>query len=153
MKKTIFDPESKAVMLARIAKMNPDSKALWGKMNARQAMCHLADQLRFALGQVKVAGKAGFFGRTVVKFLVLAGMPAPKGKVQTMPELDQITAGTKPTDFEKDRQTLYALIENVLSQGEDFPWAEHPIFGKLNRKQWGKLIWSHLQHHLSQFGV
>lgn len=153
MKKTIFDAEAKALMLKRIAAMKPDSKALWGKMNARQAICHLADQLRFAIGEMKVAGKAGFFGRNVAKYLVLSGMPAPKGKVATMPELDQLTAGTKPVEFEQDRQALYALIDVVCAKGADFAWAVHPIFGELSRKQWGKLIWLHLQHHLSQFGV
>ena len=153
MKKTLLNPEAKTAMMAIIAKLQPGSPALWGKMNAAQVLCHLADQLRVALGELKLAGTAGFFGRTIMKRLVLMGMPAPKGKVPTMPEIDQLTAGTKPTEFEKDRQTLYALIDLVVAKGEDYPWGYHPVFGALNGAQWCRLAWTHLDHHLQQFGV
>jgi hypothetical protein len=153
MKNTILDPEAKKAIVARIAQLKPDSPALWGKMNVAQVLCHLADQFRGALGELKWEGNASFFGRTLLKTLVLSGMPAPKGKVQTMPEIDQLIAGTKPTNFEKDRQTLYALIDTVISKNEDYPWAAHPAFGKMTKQQWCRLAWSHLNHHLKQFGV
>ncbi len=153
MKKTLLDPDTKTALMARIAKLQPDTPALWGKMNVAQVLCHMADQFRVALGEFPVQGEAGFFGRTVVRWLVLAGMPAPKEKVATMPELDQRTAGTKPTDFEKDRQTLYAYIDIVVSKGVEYPWASHPFFGKFGEKEWCRMGYIHLDHHLRQFGV
>jgi hypothetical protein len=153
MKNTLLDPDAKTAMMARIAKLQPDSPALWGKMNAAQVLCHLADQFRMALGELPVKGEAGFFGRTLMRWLVLAGMPAPKGKVSTMPELDQLTAGTKPTEFEKDRQSLFGYIAIMVSKGSEYAWAAHPVFGKMGEPEWCRMGWIHLDHHLSQFGM
>ncbi|HEX2900585.1 MAG TPA: DUF1569 domain-containing protein [Bacteroidia bacterium] len=153
MKNNLLNSDAKTAMMARIAKLQPGMPALWGKMNVAQVLCHLADQFRMALGEIPVAGKAGFMGRTFMKWLVLAGMPAPKGKIQTMPELDQLTGGTKPTDFEKDRQILYAYIDIMVAKGNDYPWAAHPSFGPMNQTEWCRMGWIHLNHHLAQFGV
>jgi hypothetical protein len=153
MKKNILNTESRALMLKRISELWPDSQALWGKMNAPQCICHLADQLRMALGTLPVEGKPSFLGRTLIRMIVLMGAPAPKGKASTAPELDQLTAGTKPTNFEDDRKALYHLLDVFLAKSDNFMFQRHPFFGDLNKHQWGKMIWSHLDHHLSQFGV
>ena len=153
MKKNILDPKTRAVTLERIAQFKAGSPALWGKMNADQCMCHLADQLRMAFGQIKTAGVPSFMGRFVMKRLVLWGMPAPKGKVPTAPEIDQLTAGTQPTTFEQDREMLLELLEAFFRKDESFEFQPHPFFGPLTKNQWGKLVWTHLDHHLRQFGV
>lgn len=153
MKKNILDAEARATILVRIGKMKPDAAAVWGKMNAAQCMCHMADQLRMLLNELPTADRSTFMSRTLVKTLVMAGMPAPKGKVPTAPEIDQVSAGTKPTTFEADRKALLHLIDRYLATPEGFAYQVHPFFGRLTRRQWGKLIWSHLDHHLGQFGV
>jgi hypothetical protein len=152
MKKTVLDPIAWAAMRGRIASLKPDSPALWGQMNAAQCLCHLADQLRMALSQLKVAGEPSFMGRTVMKTLVLMGMPAPKGKIKTFPEIDQRTAGTKPTSFEADRATLCSLIETFIGTPESFAFQRHGFFGKFSKREWGRMAWIHLDHHLRQFG-
>ncbi len=153
MKKNILDAKTRAHTLERIAQFKAGSPALWGKMNAAQCMCHLADQLRMAFGQIKVAGVPTFMGRMVVKRLVLLGMSAPKGKVSTAPEIDQLTAGTQPTTFEEDRETLLELLEAFFRKSDTYEFQDHPFFGPLTKNQWGKLAWTHLDHHLRQFGV
>jgi hypothetical protein len=153
MKKNVLDSEARALMLGRIAGFKADSVAQWGKMNAAQCICHLADQLRMALGHMKVGGTPGFFGRTVMKNLVLMGMPAPKGKVPTAPEIDQQTAGTKPTNYEADRKRLLELLDEFVGKSASFTYQAHPFFGPMSKQQWGKLVWSHLDHHLRQFGA
>lgn len=153
MKKSILDPDGLASMLARIGNMKADAPAQWGKMNAAQCMCHMADQLRMLLNELPTADRSTFMSRTFVKTLVMLGMPAPKGKVPTAPEIDQVSAGTKPTTFEADRKVLLHLIDRYLATPEGFAYQTHPFFGRLSRKQWGKLVWTHLDHHLSQFGA
>jgi hypothetical protein len=32
-------------------------------------------------------------------------------------------------------------------------FSPHPFFGKLNNKDWGRVTWKHLNHHLVQFGA
>ncbi len=89
-----------------------------------------------------------------MKWLVLGGMPAPKGKVQTYAEIDQVAnGGTSPTLFASDIKALKLQIETFIARGDDFNWQIHPTFGKMSHRQWAKLAYSHLDHHLSQFGA
>ncbi|MCA0390144.1 MAG: DUF1569 domain-containing protein [Bacteroidetes bacterium] len=37
------------------------------------------------------------------------------------------------------------------SYGDDGP-REHPYFGNLSKKQWSRLAYIHINHHLKQFG-
>lgn len=114
-------------------------------------VCHCTDQLRMALGELKTQDVSTFISRSILKPLVVANiLKAPKGKVQTLAELNQEKAGTKPTQFEADKQLLFEYLAKFIdSEG---PFAAHGGFGKLNKDQWAKMIASHLDHHLSQFG-
>ncbi|MDP2363498.1 MAG: DUF1569 domain-containing protein, partial [Ignavibacteria bacterium] len=91
--------------------------------------------------------------KTVLKHLILLGMPAPKGKVETVPELKQGIGGTKPTTFEYDKKTLFSLVKNFKNIVEQKPNQIHPAFGKMNTKQWARLCYIHLDHHLKQFSA
>lgn len=152
--KNICNPEDLARIRARIQAMRPDSPRQWGRMTAGQALAHLADQFRLANGEVPTKDVSNWFTRTVMKRLVLWGMPAPKGKVKTAEEIDQLIGGTPPTTFEADRETLLRLIDWLvqLPEGGLLPHA-HPFFGKMDKQQWGTLAHTHLDHHLRQFGV
>lgn len=152
MKKTILDAVARQQIFARLEKISPSAKAGWGKMNVKQMLPHCGDQFRLAMNEIPVTGKSSFLGRTIARWLVLAGMPAPKGKVQTFPEIDQLNAGTPPKEFEQDKQNLRKLIEEFVSKDESFNWAYHPFFGKMTQKTWAKLAYSHLDHHFKQFG-
>lgn len=152
MKKNILDSAAQSSMEERIARIRPDSQRLWGKMTAAQCLCHLADQLRMALGHLPVKDQSTFMSRTLFKMLVMAGMPAPKGKIETAPEINAQLQGTQPTEFEADRHSLHELIRDFLKTGDNFRYQAHPFFGPLTRHQWGKLIYTHLDHHLTQFG-
>ena len=140
-------------IIQRIKSLRADSPALWGKMDVNQMVVHLSDQLRCALGDMKTQRMGNILHRTLAKWLVMAGMKAPKGKVKTVPEFDQALKGTRVTSFEADRQALHTLLERFAAAPDAYPWQEHPAFGHLNKKQWGRLAYTHLDHHLSQFGV
>ena len=53
------------------------------------------------------------------------------------------------TGIENEKQDLLNYLENAKGQVELMP---HPFFGKLNRQEWARLIYKHLDHHLNQFG-
>lgn len=133
----------------RINLLDPDKKPLWGRMNVNQMICHCSDQIVMALGKIEIRYVGNFFSRKVLKNLILLGMPAPKGKVKTYKELDQFDAGTKPTTFEKDKISLIKVLESF---NHEFPARQtvvHPTFGKMDKRQMGRLIYIHLK----QFGV
>ena len=149
---SLFDSIKREEIISRIDKLTPENKALWGRMNVSQMLCHCADTLKMATGERPVADKSSFAKRALLKPLILYVLPIPKG-VPTASELDQAREGTSPTDFETDRKDLLSLIERICSLRQDFTWAAHPAFGKMNYKQWGLLAHKHIDHHLKQFGV
>ncbi len=132
--------------------LTPDSNGLWGKMNVHQMLCHCSDQIKLALGDLSAKPIGGWFHRTVLRFMVLYVIKIPKGKVPTVPEINQQKQGTKPVEFEADRKVLLDLISRFLDN-PDIKIFPHPAFGNLNRKEWSRMMYSHIDHHLEQFGV
>jgi hypothetical protein len=148
----LLEPETLGRIRARILDLRPDSPREWGKMTVLQALAHMADQLRIPSGEISAKDVSNFVSRHIVKNLVLAGMPAPKGKVATVAELDQRTGGTPPTTFEADKTKLLVLIDWLVSLPADAKLPAHPFFGTMSKRQWARLAYTHLDHHLRQFG-
>jgi hypothetical protein len=134
----------------RLADLKRDDLPIWGKMNVGEMLCHTADQVKLAMGEIVSEDKSTFMMRTLVKNLILAGMKPGKG-VGTMAEINPHKLGSKPVNFDSDRDYLLRKIDDFIVCDEKV-LKPHPVFGKLSKKQWGKLVYSHLDHHLSQFG-
>jgi len=149
---SLFNENKCGEIVNRINKLSPESKALWGKMNVNQMLCHLADALKMAINEREVADKSSFAARVFLKPLVLYVLPIPKN-VPTAREIDQMQDGTPPVDFEADKKDLLVCIEKMCALQEDFAWAAHAKFGSMNRREWGLLAHKHIDHHLKQFGV
>jgi len=140
-------------VLQRIAALKPETPARWGRMNAHQMLCHLADSFRAVAGDKKVSPASGIMQRTVVKWAALyLPMPWPKG-VRTRPEVEQGAGGTPPTDFCRDRIELIHEIERFADPNRKFAWHPHPIFGMMSERQWLRWGYLHADHHLRQFGA
>lgn len=147
--KSILNKKTKQNIIDRVQSINGSEHALWGKMNVHQMICHLTDQILVGLGEKSSKDVSNFVLRTIAKNIILMGMSAPKGKVKTVPEMDQNIEGTPPKELSTDKEKLIASIEKLSEKTETAP---HPAFGKMNQKQWCKLAYSHLDHHLKQFG-
>lgn len=144
---TLLKDEDRAALIARLRQIQPDTPARWGKLNAPAMLCHLADQLRVALGEIPTKAVHTFLSRTLIKWLVVnTGLQPPPGKVETAPEM----LTTSPTTWEAD---LAACEQLAIRVGRGEARTEHPMFGRLNPAEWGRLCWKHLDHHLRQFGV
>jgi hypothetical protein len=93
------------------------------------------------------------YPRSLLKWVALwAPMPWPKG-FKTVPELDQQVCGTQPAVFESDVRELQSLVERFAHQPRDFQWQPHPYFGQMSEKEWMRLAYLHMDHHLRQFGA
>lgn len=143
----------RATILDRIARLTPEAQRQWGKMTVSQMVCHCTDQMRIALGEKAAADFGNFLHKTIIKYLVINVIRAPKGKIKTISELDQDREGTPPADFASDKQSLVAIIEKFVQRSETGTFTAHPVFGKMTNEEWGKLAYKHLDHHLEQFGV
>jgi len=151
--KNIIDDSIKTEIIQRIEKLNSSATAKWGKMNVNQMLCHCADQLRLANGTKQSKFVGNIMLTTVLKWLILTVLKAPKGKVKTVKELEQGDGGTNPTTFGADRETLINLVKNFDESFKTNKTEVHPAFGKMNHWQFGRLAYVHLDHHLNQFGV
>lgn len=151
--KNILNLNDKKLIIDRVSTLTPDSKRIWGKMNTNQMICHCADQIKLAEGKIDIKFVGNFFLTKIMKNLILIGLPAPKGKVKTYRELDQLENGTKPTAFENDIKLLVDAINNFDFEFPSNKNVLHPSFGNMSKKEWARLIYVHLDHHLRQFGA
>jgi hypothetical protein len=150
--KNVLTESVKQELIARINTLCENDKALFGKMNCHEMICHSADQIRMAAGEIKTDYIGNALTSSLLKHLILFGMPAPKGKVETVKELKQGAGGTKPVRFEDDKKSLSGLIANFNAYYAHDMKIIHPAFGAMNKKQWGRLVFIHADYHLKQFG-
>ena len=144
---TLLDVEDRSRLIQRLQRVRPDAKPAWGTLDAPRMICHLADSLRVALGDVSAKPVHTFATRTLLKYVVVhTGLAVPRGKIQTAPEM----LASRPATWEADISACVALAERV---GKGSARAVHPMFGPLSPQEWGRLCWKHANHHLVQFGV
>ncbi|MBK7910648.1 DUF1569 domain-containing protein [Candidatus Pollutiaquabacter sp.] len=147
----LFHPPDFDSILQRIQNLNADAERKWGTMNVHQMVVHCSDPIREVLGIRPTRNLSNLLLRTVGKWMALYGPEWQKGKFPTSPDYDQLKKGTPPTTFESDREQLQRLLEKVRELPLNHPMPAHPAFGKMSRKEWGRLGYRHLDHHLRQF--
>jgi len=148
--KNLFDPSAAEEILSRFDKLQPDSKALWGKMNVAQMLAHIQVPTQVALGDRKLKQSLPglLFGR-IAKKKLLSEKPFPTS-LPTDPSF--LMKGDH--DFQTEKQKALALLNRLAAGGESaLTKNTHPFFGKMTADEWGILTWKHMDHHLRQFGV
>lgn len=146
---TFANLAAKTAIRRRLEQLTPTTPRRWGKMTPHQAVCHLTDGYRSAVGEKSVAPIHNVFTRSVMRFVALhTPMAWPKG-VKTLPEVDQEQGGTKPVDWDRDLAELVRRID-AFAAVEGRP---HAIFGPLTGSEWNVWAFRHADHHLRQFGL
>jgi hypothetical protein len=150
--KSLEDPQCKQEILGRIGKLRQDSARRWGKMTASQMVCHLSDSFLGVMGRKPISIEPNYRARKLVKGIALY-LPVqwPKG-VPTRPEFDSAIGGTRPADFETDKQGLLRLVEEFSGQPRSFEFRPHPMFLEMSEREWMRWGYLHVDHHLRQFG-
>ena len=144
---TIFDTRARRELAQRIKRLTPESQRLWGSMTSAQALAHLHDALRMALGDLAVRGRRTPLRFTPIKQVIIYLAPFPKG-APTAPEL----TGRAAADFDAEITSICGMLERCADPAQALA-DEHPAFGRLTRRAWGVLVYRHTDHHLRQFGV
>jgi Protein of unknown function (DUF1569) len=148
---SLSDPGAVEAIVARLNKLHDKRPRAWGKMTAHEMLCHLNDSFAGVMGERPISSIETWWSRNVLKYIALHTTLAwPKG-TPTRPEVDQTRAGTKPTEFDRDRAQTIALLRRFAAV--DGTYAKHPFFGALTRDEW--MIWGYRQtdHHLRQFAL
>lgn len=94
-----------------------------GKFNAHQMLCHLQDQMSYALG-IKKEDKERLKGPPMfIRHMLRLFLPWPKGKVQTLPSMLE----TQPEEWEKDKAKVLKLMDSFADVTEKAYWPHHPF--------------------------
>jgi hypothetical protein len=146
--KSSWEPEAQRELTDRVGRLAWDRRAEWGTFTAPKMVCHLADSLRMAMGDLKVAPKRLPIRYPPLKQLIIYLAPFPKG-APTAPEL----LVRQPREWANDVADVQSLLARAATASTTDAWPEHPAFGRLSRRAWGVLIFRHMDHHLRQFGA
>jgi len=146
--KSIWQDEARHALRDRVGRVAWDRGAEWGKFTAPKMICHLADSLRMAMGDLAVASKHLPIRYPPLKQLIIYVAPFPKG-MPTAPEL----IARQPAAFADEVADVQSLLDRAASARTTDTWPEHPAFGTLSTRAWGVLIYRHMDHHLKQFGA
>ncbi|MDB5051260.1 MAG: hypothetical protein JWO30_4331 [Fibrobacteres bacterium] len=134
----------------RLNRLDPNAKALWGKMNLAQMLVHCRMPLEAGMGERTVTLKGNFFMRRVV-FPLLMKLPWPKGKAETHVEFNVLKMSLPVRSVQEEAAALAGKLKAFLTGG--FQLKDHPLFGDLSMAQWLQLQRKHLDHHFRQFGI
>jgi hypothetical protein len=148
---SIRNEAERSELLRRLNRLTGNEVPLWGKMTCDQMLSHLVQGAELPL-EASVPERSTFMSRNLIKYLVLHVLPIPK-EVKVSAEMNQQEKGRPPQGFTADREILAELLTRVGTLSDDHRCLNHPMFGKMNARQWGLIIHKHTDHHLKQFGV
>lgn len=149
--KYIDSPAVQDEIFVRIGTLTPDDQARWGKMTVQQMICHLGDGYRAVMARRKLDRVEMGIPRPLLKWIALRvplrwpkDVPAPH-------EITQGMGGTPPGAFESDREELVRSLREFCEREPPEDCA-HPLFGRMNGRDWMRWAYLHADHHLRQFG-
>lgn len=149
--KTIFDNEIRAQLISRIAQINGDNKAEWGKMNVFQMLKHNTYWNGWILGTGGHTYKQEFLGKLFGKIALRSMIKDEKPFDKNIPTSNQFKVRELNGDLESEKSKWISLISEY--QDYNNPNFIHDFFGKMTKEQIGVLVFKHTDHHLRQFGL
>lgn len=149
--KNVFHLTDKSEILYRINKLTPDTQRKWGKMTVSQMLAHLnvSYEMIYESNHPKPNFLMKFILKSFIKGMVINDQPY-KRNGKTAPAF----VIKEDKDFETERTRLINYVDKTQELGVAyFDGKESHSFGVLNISEWNNMLYKHLDHHLSQFGV
>lgn len=149
--KNIFTKEISNEIIARINTLTNESKPIWGKMHVAQmlAHCSVTYETIYTNKHPKPNTFVKFILKNFIKKYVVNETPYKKSS-QTAPYF--VIADER--DFEAEKKKLIDYILKTQELGENaFEGKGSVSFGSMTKNEWNNMLYKHLDHHLSQFGV
>ena len=147
-----FDPSTTKNNLSRLEKLSPDTKPLWGKMNAAQMLAHL--NVSYDITYKKTPVNYNFFMKAMLKMFVKKSVVQEKPSYPKNSRTAPVFVIADQRDFDKEKKQLIKYIGETEKNGVAFfEGKEHNAFGKMSAAEWSVLFEKHLDHHFNQFGI
>ena len=133
--------------------LQPDTKAVWGKMTPQHMVEHLIAAFQMSTGELTVECFNPPEKLPVLKKFLLSNRPLPKDFVNPI-----IGPDLHPLKFSNLNDAV-TVLENTINKYYSFfennPDAvfTNPTFGDLNGNEWEAFHKKHTTHHLLQFGL
>jgi len=149
MQKNIFEEATYREITARLNKLTPETPRQWGKMDVAQMLTHLAIPLKTGLGELKAKKVyVPLISPLAVQYVMLGG-GFGKALSPTMKEFIVKDSHI----FNEEKHAFVEALNRFIKVGKEGKLNPHPFFGKMNPTEWGIVTYSHVDHHLRQFGV
>jgi len=148
--KSITDPACEAAILSRLAAIKADAPRVWGTMTPAQMLLHCRKQIGLGTGEVSSKAMYPSFIQWMAKQTFGFIIPWSRN-LPTAPEM--VAYGNDGLDFNAEMQALCTAVTAFNALPDDASLSGHPIFGKMTKEEWGRVIHKHLDHHLRQFGA
>jgi hypothetical protein len=144
--KSVFDKETRDVLLERIHLLQENSQPQWGRMTVYQMIkhCRLWEEMISGKKKYKQVFIGRVFGKLALNSLLKDDSPLRRN-TPTISELRIKDEG----DISPEKTKWIALIEENANYSN--PHFVHPFFGKMTKEQIGHLAYKHTDHHLRQF--
>lgn len=147
---TIFDRETREKLITRIAQLDENNRAVWGKMNLLQMLKHNTYWNEWMLGTARtytykqeLLGK--LFGKYALRKMIKDDRPFDKN----IPTSKQFKVSETHGEITAEKAKWTSLIQAYENyHNPDFV---HDFFGKMTAEQIGILVYKHCDHHLRQF--
>ena len=146
---SLTEASGTAEAIQRIETLRADTRPEWGKMTCAQMLAHCQKTFQLALGELEM--KRGLIGKLLggwAKKKFVTG-EAPFGRNSPTDPKFRIQG---ERDFEGEKTGLVELVRRYGEQGT-LTQEPHPFFGPMSSKEWDRLLWKHMDHHLRQFGA
>ena len=148
---SIFSSDVVLQLKARFEKLMPQSQPQWGRMTAPQMLAHC--NVTYEMIYDNIHPKPNFFLGLILKSIV------KKAVVNEAPYARNLKTGPQflvsaDKDFNREKERLFQYMDRTQSLGEaHFHMKESVSFGPLTVTEWNNMMYKHLDHHFTQFGV
>ncbi len=147
--KNMFNAADKKEIVARVNSLSAASHRLWGTMHTEEMLWHLRSQLELALGIIpQTTHVTTYMSKPIFRWMALYVIPWKKS-LPTAPEMNVKKQNPAVQNLVTEKQLLLQRLDEVEAASD---LEGHPLFGKMSRDLWSRLIWKHFDYHLKQFG-
>lgn len=145
--------EEEAIIL--LHKLQADTAARWGKMNAQQMVEHMQGFFDVSTQKLKFDLVTPEEQLPAYKAFLLSDK---EFRENTAAPLSVIGEDTLPFRYANLESAKEKLINSILDFKKFFADNKeqttlHPVFGRLNYEEWMLLHYKHVQHHFKQFSL